>query len=114
MAFEQERREALYLLQAIENGMLKTADIAHLIDRSDPALVHLVVSWIRNRYAGDHPAAEGVVGRLVELTNKHSSMKTKMSEGKRDPVVAWFEETHDYRDFGSIEFIAVIVEKLEG
>lgn len=114
MAFAQEQREALHLLQGIENGTLQTADVAHLIEDADPALVYLVLTWIRSRYGGDHPAAEGVIGRLVELTSRYGSVKAKMSEGKGDPIVAWFEEEHSYRDFGAIDFIALIVEKLEG
>ena len=114
MAFEQERREALYLLQGIENGTLRSADAAHLIAEADPALVYLILTWIRSRYSGDHPAAEGVLGRLVELSSRHAAVKAKMREGKADPIVAWFEEEHGYRDFRAEEFIALIVEKLEG
>ena len=80
MAFEQEQREALYLLQGIENGSLRAADAAHVIQGADPALVYLVLTWIRSRYGGDHPAAEGVLGRLVELTSKHAVVKAKMRE----------------------------------
>ncbi len=114
MAFEQEQREALYLLQGIENGSLRGADAAHVIQGADPALVYLVLTWIRSRYGGDHPAAEGVLGRLVELTSKHAVVKAKMREGKADPIAEWFEQEHSYRDFGDREFIALIVEKLEG
>lgn len=114
MAFAREQREALHLLQGIENGSLTTSDAAHLIEDADPALVHLIVSWLRSRYGGDHPAAEGVVGRLVELTSRHGFIKAKMREGKVDPIVAWFEDEHDYRDFAATDFIALIVEKLEG
>ena len=114
MAFEQQQREALHLLQGIENGRLATAQAADIIEHADPALVYLVLTWIRSRYSGDHPAAEGVLGRLVELNTRHGFIKTKMREGKADSIVAWFEEEHSYRDFGAVEFIALIVEKLEG
>jgi len=114
MAFAQEQREALHLLQGIEEGSLSIADAAHLIERADPALVYLVLTWIRSRYGGDHPAAEGVLGRLVELNNRYASIKTKMREGKADPIVGWFEEEHAYRDFDATSFIALVVEKLEG
>jgi hypothetical protein len=113
MAFEKEQREALRLLQGIENGSLQAAETALLIDQSDPALVYLVFTWLRNHYRGDHPAAEGVVGRLVELTGSRS-IKAKIDEGKSDGVVAWFEEEHSYRNFSASEFIALVVEKLEG
>ena len=34
--------------------------------------------------------------------------------GEQDPISTWFEETYEYRDFDRTEFIALIVEKLEG
>lgn len=114
MAFEQERREALYLLQGIENGTLRTADSGRLVDEADPALVYLIFTWLRSHYGADHPAAEGVIGRLVELTNCYSSAKAKMREGKTDPIVVWFEEEYSYRNIGADEFIELVVDKLEG
>ncbi len=114
MAFAQEQREALHLLQGIENGTLRAPDAAHLIGEADPALVYLIVTWLRNRYGADHPAAEGVVGRLVELTTGYGAVRQKMEEGKSDCIVSWFEDEHSYRDFSETDFIALIVEKLEG
>ncbi len=86
---------------------------ANLIDQADSALVYFVFTWLRSRYV-NHPAAEGVIGRLVELTNGYSSVKTQMREGKSDAIVAWFEEEHSYRDFGATEFVDLVIEKLEG
>ena len=37
-----------------------------------------------------------------------------MREGRSDVIVTWFEEEHSYRDFGASDFIALVVEKLEG
>lgn len=114
MAFEQEQREALHLLQGIENGSLSAIASRQLVDEADPALVYLVFTWLRNRYGADHPAAEGVVGRLVELTNGRGTAKAKMVEGKQDAIVTWFESEHSYKEFSEQSFIALIVEKLEG
>ena len=114
VAFEQEQREALRLLEGIENGTLQAAVTGTLIDEADPALVYLIFTWLRSRYGADHPAAEGVIGRLVALTNGYNTVKAKMREGKSDPIVAWFEEVHSYREFTGSEFIALVVEKLEG
>ena len=114
MDFSQEQREALRLLEGIENATLDTTTAAQLIEEADPALVYFIFTWLRQRYGGDHPAAAGVIGRLVELTNRPGSVKAKMAEGKRDPVVAWFEETYAYRDFDREAFVALVVEKLEG
>lgn len=114
MAFAQEQRDALHLLHGIENGTLSAVDAAHLIDEADPALVYFIFTWLRSRYGGDHPAAEGVLGRLVELTAQHGSVQSKMREGKSDPIVTWFEDEYGYRDFGDVQFIALVIEKLEG
>ena len=54
-----------------------------------------------------------MLGRVLEISNKGSVPKM-MKEGQADPVVAWFEETHSYKDLGSKEFIELIIEKLEG
>lgn len=112
--FAQEQREALHLLQGIESGSLPTVEARSLIDAADPALVYLIVTWLRNRYGGDHPAAEGVIGRVIELTDGYGSVKAKMREGKADSVVTWFEEEYTYRDFDAAEFIELVIEKLEG
>ncbi len=114
MAFEQEKREALYLLQGIENGTLRAAAAGSLIDDADPALVYFIFTWLRGHYGANHPAAEGVIGRLVELTSGYNTVKAKMREGKSDAIVAWFEDEHSYRDFTAEAFIALVVEKLEG
>ena len=113
MAFELEQREALHLLEGIENGTMNAGATASLISESDPALVYLLLTWLRESYGRDHPAGEGVLGRLVELTTKHASVKAKMREGKSDPIVAWFEEAHEYRAFNANGFVELVVEKLE-
>lgn len=113
MAFAQEQREALHLLEGIENGSLSASQASHFIEDADPALVYFIFTWLRSRYA-NHPAAEGVIGRLVELTNTYSTVKAKMREGKSDSIVSWFEEEYNYRDFTAASFIELIVEKLEG
>lgn len=114
MAFEQEQRDALHLLQGIENGTMATGEAAHRISQADPALVYLLLTWLRSHYGGDHPAAAGVIGRLVELTGRNPGVKAVMREGQSDSIVAWFEEEHSYRDFSATGFVALVVEKLEG
>ncbi len=114
MAFAQEQQDALYLLEGIENGTLAASSAARRIEEADPALSYFIVTWLRERYGRDHPAAEGVIGRLVELTSGYRTVKAKLAEGKRDPIVAWFEEEYSYRDFDAKHFIELVVEKLEG
>ena len=114
MAFAQEQQDALYLLQGIENGTLAPSTAARLVSEADPALVYFIFTWLRARYGGDHPAAEGVIGRLVELTNGYNSVKEQMREGKQDSIVDWFEDEYSYRDFTAPAFIELVIEKLEG
>jgi hypothetical protein len=114
MEFEHEQREALRILHGIENGIPTTTEVALLLEQADAALVHLIFAWLRSHYHSAHPAADGVLGRLVEVSSASRTIKTKMREGKDDPIVEWFEDEHGYRDFGAVEFIALIVEKIEG
>lgn len=80
---------------------------------ADPALVHFIFRWLRKRYR-DHPAAEGVLGRLAEVCNAHRDLTRHAKAGQDDPVVHWFEGAYKYKDLEAAEFIDIIVEKLEG
>ncbi len=113
MAFEVEEREALSLLQGIENGTLQGNSASYRVSEADPALIYLIFTWLRSRYGADHPAAEGVIGRLVELSANHS-IKAQLKEGKEDAIACWFESEHSYKEFDATRFISLIVEKLEG
>lgn len=85
----------------------------NLLEEADPTLVYFIFKWLRKRYR-DHPAAQGVLGRLAEITNTHRSLTRKAKAGEEDPVVGWFESAHSYKDLDATEFIDIIVEKLEG
>lgn len=111
MAYEQQQREALRILEGIENGTTSARDLAELVDDADPALLYLIFRWLRKRYA-DHPNSDTVIGKLVELGNR-PSIAAKMKEGQADSVVAWFEDAYSYRDLDAKAFIELIVEKLE-
>ncbi len=113
MSFERETREALRLLEGLENGTMSAADSFSLVEEADPALVYLVFTWIRQRYA-DNPNADAVLGRLLAVTTKDPLVAKKLKEGQADPVVEWFEDEYSYRQLGSKEFIELIVEKLFG
>jgi hypothetical protein len=112
MAFEQEQRAALRILEGLEEGTMNATDSAALVEDADPALVYLIFTWLRKRYA-DHPNSDAVIGRLLAISNRPAVAK-QMKEGQADPVVQWFEESYSYKDLGSKEFIELIVEKLEG
>lgn len=80
---------------------------------ADPVLVHFIFRWLRKRYR-DHPAADGVFGRLSTLCANHRDITRHAKGGEDDPVVGWFEGTYRYKDLDSSEFIDIVVEKLEG
>ena len=112
MAFEQQQRAALRILEGIEEGTSSDSESFALVEDADPALIYLIFTWLRKRYA-DHPNSDAVIGRLLAITNRGAVPKM-MKEGQADPVVQWFEESYSYRDLGSKEFIELIIEKLEG
>ncbi len=112
MEFVQQTKAALRILEGIEQGSMSAADSSELVEKADPALVYLIFTWLRQRYAND-PASEAVLGRLAAVSN-HGGVAKKMKDGHADPVVAWFEDEHSYRDLAAREFVTLIVEKLEG
>jgi hypothetical protein len=112
MSLEQHQREALRILEGIEEGSMSATDSVALVEDADPALIYLIFTWLRKRYA-DHDNSDAVIGRLVAISSRGSVAK-KMKEGQADPVAQWFEENYSYRTFEAKEFIELIIEKLEG
>jgi hypothetical protein len=112
MALEQEQRAARRILEGIEQGTMSAADSFALVEDADPALIYLIFTWLRKRYADD-VNADTVIGRLVDISNR-GSVASKMKEGQADSVVEWFEDSYSYRDLDSNEFIELIIDKLEG
>jgi len=113
MAFEHEKRQALRILEAIEGGSSSASASSQLLEDADPTLVYFIFTWLREHYT-NHPAAEGVIGRIVEICSTYPAVTRQVKEGESDAVVTWFEETHSYRELDSKEFIDIVVEKLEG
>jgi hypothetical protein len=114
MTFEHEQNEALRILDGIEQGSRSAPNSFTLLEEADPTLVYFIFAWLRERYPATHPASDAVLGRLAEICEKYPSMTRKVKEGASDPVVTWFEDAYAYRDLDSREFVALIVEKLEG
>jgi hypothetical protein len=113
MAFDVEKRQAAHLLRALEDGGMDAAVIRSLYEEADPALVALLIAWLRNRYHAGHSASEGVLGRIVALFTASSTVKRMAREGQSDMIVQWFEENHGYSEFDRDDFVDLIVEKLE-
>lgn len=114
MAFDEEKRVARRLLAAIEDGSTSTSDAYYQLKDADPTLVYFVFTWIRANYPPNHPAAAGVLGRLAELCQKYPDAPRIAASGKDDPIVEWFEDAYEYREYRASEFVELIVEKLEG
>ena len=113
MAFDQENKAALRILEGITEGQMSPEDSFALVDEADPALVYLIVTWIRAHYGPSNPASDGVLGRLLAISNR-PSIASKMKEGQGDPVIEWFEDGYSYKKLEAKEFIELIVDKLEG
>ena len=54
------------------------------------------------------------MGRIVHLRTESPAVARMVQTGGSDPIVAWFEQSHNYRDVDRSAFIDTIVEKLEG
>ena len=85
-----------------------------MLTGADPALVYMIFAWLRVRYHPGHSASDGVLGRIVHLCTESPKVAQMAGLGEKDPIVVWFEETYECRDFDRNEFISMIVEKLEG
>ncbi len=82
MAFEQETKAALRILDGITEATMSSADSIDLVENADPALIYLLFTWIRHRYGPSHPASDAVLGRLVAISNR-PSVAAKMRRVKR-------------------------------
>ena len=114
MAFSIEKAEAQRLLGALEDAKLGASDTFRLVEKADPALVYFVFTWLRAWYPANHPASDAVLGRMGELCSRYPKAARMAQDGKEDPIVEWFEDAYNYRDFRAAEFIDMVVEKLEG
>lgn len=110
-----ERRDALRLLDGLENGGMSPGDAAVLAADLDPVLFYVIVSFLRAIHPASDPAASAVLERVVRLTAGNAALVRKHREGAEDPVSRWFESEHGYRDFRGRgpELIDRIVDKLE-
>jgi hypothetical protein len=111
MSAEHAQKEALRILEGIEEGTMSASDSQAVVEEADPALVYLIFTWLRKRYK-EHTNSDAVIGRLVEVSNRGNIAK-QMNEGKADPVSRWFEENYSYKDLEKKEFIELVVDKLE-
>jgi len=112
MSFDRANAAAMRILSGIEDGTMTAAQSQEVVEEADPALLYLIFTWLRQRYA-DHPAGDAVLGRLLAVTERTPGLAAKLKEGQADSIVEWFEDEHSYRDLGAKEFIELVVDKLE-
>lgn len=115
MSMIEERADAGRLLDGIESGMLSDTDAAMLVDRIDPVLFWVIVRFLRDCYPASDPAANAVLGRVVQLASGEASHVAKFKEGEQDPVSGWFVDDYSFRDFRGRghELLDLIVDKLD-
>ena len=95
--FEHEKKTALRLLQGIELGTMTTDESYGELRDADPALLFLIFKWLRKRYR-EHPAADGVLGRLSDLCNEHRDITRRAKAGEDDPRrELGLRGTHQYK-----------------
>lgn len=111
-----ELRNALWTLDAIENGTANATSIHKTASELDPVVVYFIFRYIREIYTPEHPASTGVMTRLLEVTKTYDDLVTRAKKGEKDPVREWFDDTHRMKEFvgKSHELIEIIVEKIEG
>jgi hypothetical protein len=110
------KREALRLLNGIEQGTLSSADAFNVADKQDPLLVYFVIRYLREKYPAGQPTSQGVTQRLIELTSTYESITKNMKKAEKDSLREWFDDTYNMREFFGKpdEFVDMIVEKIEG
>lgn len=115
MSTLDEKREALRLLDGLENGGMAADDASSIAQDLDPVLVHVIVKFLREAYPASDPVATSVLERVVNMNAAWSGLVAKCREGEQDPISEWFESEYSYRDFRGRggEMIELIVDKLD-
>jgi hypothetical protein len=111
----EEKRAALRLLAALEDGGMSPEDAAVLAEGVDPVFLYVIVSYLRAVYPASHPAAGAVLERVVQTTTRSGRLVERHRGGEQDPVSRWFESEHVYGDFRGRgrELVELIADKLE-
>ena len=109
-----EKREALAVLQGILTGEAMPEETIAALEEADPTLVYFIFKWIEKHYHRDHDDYELMKSRLSEIKNTARSLTRRAKDGEGDPVVEWFEGTYRYSELGPVDFIDLVIEKLEG
>lgn len=111
-----DKSEALRLLSGIESGELSTDDAYAIAEKRDPLLVYFILRYLREKYAHNVSASDGVMSRILELSQNHEKIVAMTKEGEKDILREWFDDCHSTREFFQDPegFINLIVDKIEG
>ena len=115
MSVLDEKREAIRLLDGLENGGMAADDASSIAQDLDPVLVHVIVKFLRETYPASDPVATSVLERVVKMNSAWAGLIAKCREGEQDPISQWFESEYSYRDFRGrgVEMIELIVDKID-
>ena len=115
MDAQTHKREALRLLDGLENGTLSAADAFAASQSTDPVLSYVVISFLRACYPASDPAATSVLDRVVQLTSTYPAFVRQCKKGQDDSVSHWLEEEHPYTNYRGrgADLIAIVSDKLD-
>ena len=68
MSAFDEKREALRLLDGLENGGMAADDASGIAQDLDPVLVHVIVKFLRETYPASDPAARNAPVSMVSAS----------------------------------------------
>lgn len=116
MSIQNEINEGLRLLIGLEEGQMSAVEAYRIANDRDPLLVYFVIKYLREKYSPGNPASEGVMGRVLELTQTYDSIAKACRESEKDILVEWFDDAYSVKDFYKKpqEYMKLIVEKIEG
>jgi hypothetical protein len=103
------------LLRGLEDGRLSTSEATTLAQDLDPVLVHSILRFLRETYPASHPAASGVLDRVVALTSNWPGIVAAAKTGEQDPISQWFASEYTFAEFRGRgpEMLDLIIDKLE-
>ena len=109
-------RDPLRLLEGLENGTLHSADGFAIAERLDDFLLFCIFRYLREKYPSNSPDGQGVMARLLEISQNHPTVVQKSKSGEKDILKEWFDETFTMNQFFSDpeKLIHTVVDKLEG
>jgi hypothetical protein len=104
------------VLSGIEDGNMSPYDCYLILEQLDPLIIYFVLRYLREKYPHTHPQSQGVMARIIEITNTYPDIVKKAQKGEKDSLREWFDDAYNMRQFFADPegFVELIVEKVEG